>query len=356
MPARPDADPVLSLAEIEALPGNDRVRPTDGWRSYRCPLPACNGHTSAALRVNMATGGYRCHRCGATGLLAEWRTNQATGQRERAVRALDRATRPRVAIAPPTPTWSWADQWAEAVPIFDDRAIPGIAYLWGRAIVPATAAAAGVRYHPTFGTRQRLDADGVTRWRSAGPAVLFPLLSPGPGGTLALTGVQGRYIDGRETTGWRKVQTGGAGAFHTMGADDADPVAIVEGPFDALAMADGGPGWPATPAIACTRASIPAWLRARVLGRWVELALDADPAGQRGADDAEAVLTAAGARAVTRATPPHGAKDWADARLAEWRDAYRPDRWPPPPDPDDADREVEHSTPRLPAGWWPGRP
>ena len=355
-------DPGLSLREIEALPRQVGPR-GDGWRSYRCPLPACAGKVGPSLRVNMATGGWTCHRCGATGLLAEWRDRERAGgaTRARVHRALARATHPRTVVpetASSPETWGWRDQWDAAVPILDDRAIPGIAYLWGRAIVPTTAAAAGVRYHPRYGTKQRLQgADGTDRWRDPGPAILVPLQSPvGRSGALAVTGVQGRYIDGREANGWRKVQTGGTGAFLTAGADDAHPVAIVEGPLDALALADGGPGWDGVPAIACVRATPPQWLTSRVLDRWVILALDADEAGDRGAEAALPVLQAAGA-IVTRERPRGGAKDWADARLAEWRVGYRPSTWPPPHDPDHPaldDLPERRDPPPLPPGWWPG--
>ena len=355
-------DPGLSLREIEAVPRQVGPR-GEGWRSYLCPLPACAGKVGPSLRVNMATGGWQCHRCGATGLLVEWRDRERAGGdvRARGQRVLDRSTRPRAVVpetAPAPETWGWRDQWDASVPILDDRALPGIAYLWGRAIIPATAAAAGVRFHPHYGTPQNLKADdGTDRWRDPGPAVLVPLWAPqGPSRELALTGVQGRYIDGREANGWRKVQTGGGGAFLTAGADDADPVAIVEGPLDALALADGGPGWDGVPAIACTRASIPPWLASRVLGRRVILALDADDAGDRGADRALPVLQASGAT-VTRVRPPHGAKDWADARIVEWRATYRPRGWPPPHDPEYPaldDLPDPRNPPPLPAGWWPG--
>jgi hypothetical protein len=349
-------DTALSLREIEAHPHQVAGR-GDGWRSYHCPMPACADGGRPSLRVNMATGGYKCHRCGTTGLLAEWRDDdRPSDARARGHRALARATRaPPPAMAPAPETWPWRDQWDAAMPIGAAGAEPGMAYVWGRAIVPVTAMASGVRYCPRFGTTQRLDADGMPRWRSPGPAVLAPLWAPvGPSRTLALTGVQGRYIDGREADGWRKVQTGGTGAFLTDGADDADPVAIVEGPFDALAMADDGSGWLGTPAIACTRASLPAWLLSRVLDRCVIVAYDADDAGDRGADVAIAALKAAGA-IVTRRRP-RGHKDWADARLREWRDAYRPETWPPPHDPDAPaldDLPEPRDPPRLPAGWWP---
>jgi hypothetical protein len=352
----------LSLAEIEALPGNNRVRATNGWRSYRCPLPACRGHEKVALRINMATGGYVCHRCNAKGLLAEWRDDRSNDARARGHRALARATRARPAVtatAPAPETWPWRDQWDAAIPIADDGAVAGMAYVWGRAIVPVTAIMAGVRYSARYGTAEHRRADdGVSHRCDPGPAVLVPLWSPqGPSRTLAITGVQGRYIDGREAYGWRKVQTGGTGAFLTAGADEADPVAIVEGPFDALAMADGGPAWLGTPAIACTRASLPPWLLACVLDRTVIVAFDADDAGDRGADVAIAALHGAGA--IVARVRPRGHKDWADTRLAEWRGSYRPDRWPPPHDPDAPaldDLPEPRDPPRLPAGWWPGRP
>ena len=148
---------------------------------------------------------------------------------------------------------------------------------------------------------------------------MFPLSSLQPDGTWAITGVQGRYIDGREVDGWRKVQTGGTGVFLTPGAVSGNQrIVICEGPFDALALAQ----WPhePRPAMAVQGTNLPKWLATHVLGRTVILAQDADQAGDAAAERHTPVLTGWGAR-VSRKRPRPPFKDWAEE--AEWR--YRAD-------------------------------
>jgi len=215
-------------------------------------------------------------------------------------------------------TWPWAAQWDDSVPLTAREAMPAAEYVMGRGIRWGPAHDAGARFHPRYGTGQSLDTPDGRRWRDPGPAIVFPLTAPGSGtGTWALTGVSGRYLDGREAQGWRKVQTGGGGGgvFATLGAAHADALVLVEGPMDALAWAQEG-----VPAIAVGTA-LPGWLATHVLGRQVILAQDADTAGDAAADRHAPVLTGWGAH-VTRTRPPDGCKDWAEAAhravLARW--------------------------------------
>ena len=68
--------PVLSLADLEAFdPG---AREGHRERRFCCPLPACAGKrvdpAHRSLSVNVQTGAWTCHRCGAKGCLRErWR-------------------------------------------------------------------------------------------------------------------------------------------------------------------------------------------------------------------------------------------------------------------------------------------
>ncbi len=303
----------LSLADIEA--NDPRGQSRGNTRRFRCPLDVCDGATyrgpAQPLAVDMTTGAWMCHRCGSSGLLMDYRTHRPADHRARMGRALARATRPRPVVQEPEPksgTWPWAAQWDASVPLTAREAMPAAEYVMGRGIRWGPAHDAGARFHPRYGTGQSLDTPDGRRWRDPGPAIVFPLTAPGSGtGTWALTGVSGRYLDGREAQGWRKVQTGGGGGgvFATLGAAHADALVLVEGPMDALAWAQEG-----IPAIAVGTA-LPGWLATLVLDRVVILAQDADTAGDAAAERHTPVLTGWGAR-VSRKRPRAPFKDWAE--------------------------------------------
>lgn len=303
----------LSLADLEA--NDPRGQSRGNTRRFRCPLDACDGATyrgpAQPLAVNMTTGAWMCHRCGSSGLLTEYWTHRPADPRARMGRAMARATRPRPVetVAEPKPeTWPWKAQWDASVPLTTREAMPAAEYVMGRGIRWGPAHDAGARFHPRYGTGQPLDTPDGQRRRDPGPAIVFPLTAPGSGtGTWALTGVSGRYIDGREAQGWRKVQTGGGGGgvFATLGAAHADALVLVEGPMDALALAQEG-----IPALAVGTA-LPKWLATLVLDRVVILAQDADTAGDAAADRHAPVLTGWGAR-VSRKRPRAPFKDWAE--------------------------------------------
>lgn len=328
----------LSLAEIETFNPGARTGTRD-WVSFRCPLPACVGKDNPALRANRVTGGYRCHRCGASGILDEFQQRAVTGRvADRlagARRTLDRALAlPHHVTASQSPapeTWAWRAQWNEATAILGPGAGQGVGYLAGRGLEPVTAGAAGLRFHPSFGTAEWRNG---TQGRPA-PAVLVPLR----GADGSVSGVQGRFINGRKDDGWRRMQTGGNGVFLTAGClvDDGYPqlppgpihassgsaypapppcqgsLSVCEGPYDALALADDGPDWEGRPTIALLGTAFPSWLLRHVLGQTVFLGHDADEAGDAAAARHADMLVRAGAK-PTRLRPPDPAKDWADAR------------------------------------------
>jgi hypothetical protein len=309
------AAPPLALADLEAF--DPQAPPRDGERRFCCPLPACaDKPTDAAhrsLSVNMDTGLWYCSRCDAGGKLHEWWT-APTRRRARSLAAVARAFRLTPEPSPPAPEAApWRDVWAATAPL---AGTPGAAYLAGRGIPHAVAAAAGVRWGPAFYGR---------------PAVVFPL-ADAAGQLVAMTG---RHTDGREP----KAHTAGPkslGLFATPGALAADPLVITEAPIDALALAVCG-----VPAVALCGTTGPRWLPRLAALRPVLLALDNDRAGDAGAAKVGAELVSLGAR-CERLRPAR--KDWADdltavgrdvlaAQLAEWLgrpDAPAPaDAWEP---------------------------
>ena len=311
----------LSLADLER--GDPRARSGGRERRFRCPLDACDGATyrgpAQPLVVDRTTGAWMCHRCNSSGLLTDFRTHRPADPRARMGRDMARATRPRPVATVPEPkpeTWPWEAQYGEALPLTDPGALPATDYIMGRGIRWGPAHDAGVRVHLRYGTAQRIEGpDRTVRWCAPGPAIVFPLSSPQPDGTWAITGVQGRYIDGREADGCRKVQTGGTGVFLTPGAVSGNRrIVLCEGPFDALALAQ----WPdqPRPAMAVQGTTLPKWLATHVLGRTVILAQDGDTAGDSAADRHAPVLTGWGAR-VSRKRPRPPFKDWAEE--AQWR-------------------------------------
>jgi Toprim-like len=292
--------PALSLADLEAFDPH----PAGGGRERRfcCPLPACGGkprdRAHQSLSVNTESGDWLCFRCGAAGRLVErWRPAREL-RRERALRTFRLA--PERERGHAESAGQLAPLWAATVAL---AGTPGAAYLTGRGLPPAVAEACGARFAPDWMGR---------------PAVVFPLHDPAG----ALVAANARYLGdaGRgKAAGPRgpKTRTIGdrvLGAFATPGAWEDDPLVLVEGPCDALALAAAG-----VPAVALVGTRPPVWLVRRAFGRRVAVALDADLEGDRAAGELRAELESLGALRVTRWRVPNvgDAKDFGDL-VAGW--------------------------------------
>jgi Toprim-like len=306
-----DDRPVLTLAELEAA---DPHAPAGGRRRrFLCPLCGDAKRRDAehrSLSLEVATGGWRCFRCGAKGQLREhW---QSAGSRRLSSRARARrafgldgpATLPRRYRGATETYGEQADlpkpidpqQLGEVQPL---TGTPGAAYLEGRGIPLAVAEAAGVKYSPAYFGR---------------PAVLFPLHDRG-GQSVA---VNGRYLD----IGTPKTRTAGPKAETLflsasvgklpkvdISALDSSPIVITEAPIDALSLALAG-----VPSLALCGTSWPAWLRVKVGFSRVALAFDADQAGDQAAEKLCAELENLGSKCER--WRPEGAKDWNEALQA----------------------------------------
>lgn len=145
---------------------------------------------------------------------------------------------------------------------------PAEEYLEGRGIPADLARSARCRYAST--------------WGKIGEAVVFPII-----------GEDGKAVaaNGRSLTGKTNRTYGpkSEGVFCTPGALEADPVAIVEAPIDALSLAAAG-----LPAVAiCGCSGLPSWLAKELArpaadtpaghSRTVYLAFDNDKAGETAA-------------------------------------------------------------------------
>jgi Toprim-like len=280
--------PALSLADLEAA--DPRPAGQGDERRFCCPLPACaekpRDRAHQSLCVNVASGLWLCNRCGARGKLTDrWQASPGY-RREAALRAFRLPPDPQRGAADSAP--DLARLWAATAPL---PGTPGARYLEARRGIPlAVAEACGVRY--------------ARDWYGA-PAVVFPCHDRAGG----LVAANGRYLAPR--AGQPKTRTCGdlkLGAFAAPGAWAHDPLVLVEGPVDALALCAAG-----LPAVALVETRPPVWLTERTFGRRVAVALDADAGGDAGAAALVARLAELGALPV-RWRPPAGpgVKDWGD--------------------------------------------
>jgi hypothetical protein len=287
--------PALSLAQLEAFDPHPGGGPTE--RRYNCPLPACAGKPvdrgHQALCANVDTGLYLCNRCGAKGKLTE-RWDDRSARDLRRVRALRRYT------LTPEPTAGTAAS-APLLPELLERCqpvagTPGEAYLFGRGLGLDVATAADVRYVPRCYGR---------------PGVAFRMRDE----LGAIVAVNVRHTDGRDgVTKTHSIGDRRLGVFATAPGVSTmvdTPLVVVEGPCDALALAECG-----VPAVALVATRAPRWLRRAAAFRAVYVALDADAEGDRASGELAAEL-ATFARSVERLRPPVG-KDWNDALLADY--------------------------------------
>jgi hypothetical protein len=290
--------PTLSLADLEAFDLRPAGRGDE--RRFCCPLPACaekpRDRAHQSLGVNTVTGLWLCHRCGARGKLAERWEHRPWREVRR------RRAREAFALAPaPVPghTASAAalgPMLAACVPV---EGTPGEGYLFRRGIGCDRATAADVRFAQDWYGR---------------PAVVF-VLRDRAGREVAASG---RYLDRRppktRVAGDRRLgvfATPGAADGAIGGTDQPSLLVLVEGPCDALSLAECD-----VPAVALVGTAAPAWLPQAAAFRRVVVALDADDAGDRAADGLMEAL-ASFARSVERLRPPAG-KDWNDALLADY--------------------------------------
>jgi hypothetical protein len=297
-PMGPDTPPWLSLEELEQ---HDPQAPRRGTNQrFLCPLPACATHQDPRkhrnLSVELASGAWKCHRCGAHGQLVEFRpAPRWSSRRERA-----RSTLASVLALPTPPRTVEPEQigltYAHCSPL---PGTPGAAYLAGRGIPPALADAALVRY-----------ATGST----GRAGVIFPVID----GAWALVALACRYLDAQEPKA-RSVGAVSSGVFVTLDAFEAEHVAVCEAPIDALSLALVG-----VPALALIGTGISgraAWLPRLLAFKTVSAATDADAAGDRAAEELSAALHL-GTR-VLRLRPPAPCKDWNEVLTRLGVDALR---------------------------------
>lgn len=293
----------LSLAELEAYD----PAPWRGSRERRFLCPRCgDGHRRDAahrsLSLNTETGAWRCHRCEAAGLLAEFQTradSQPYSPHSARRSALQRrAALPPTAAAPEAKTGEGTltvgGRTVRTLALSAPAARAGRDYLARRAIPPTLAEESGASYSPALA--------GL-------PSVIFPLHDAHG----RLVAAQGRRIAPEASPKALSAGPVGQGAFATAGAWGAEILAVTEAPLDALSLAACG-----LPALALCGKDVRHWLAPRLAFRPVLIALDADPAGDA-ASNAWASALAPFTRRAARLRP-QGGKDWNELLMGRGRD------------------------------------
>jgi hypothetical protein len=226
--------------------------PDNPKRAILCPLHAERSPSFCRLVSGNRDQGYRCHGCGAHGgvldlvvalKLAPSRKGAvdmlaglyglAKGFRGYPVKAPRRSKLLELEIrtATPSPQLTAAERADLLDALRRGRPLlggPGEEYLWGRGIDPTFAVSCRVGYHPS--------------WLGRGEAVIF--LGFDMAGNLVAA--QGRFL--RPGSGPKAMSRGriALGVFSTPGGHgkglygQGGPVAIVESPLDAIALAQNG--------------------------------------------------------------------------------------------------------------------
>lgn len=252
LPRTKDGRPILSRADLDAY---DYAPARAGGRDrYYCPIHG--GDHQRSLSVDPDSGKFRCHTCGATGTLREqWpdgggafkRTPapsiEEIGRRERAARRRADAERAaRLAAELPADAAQFLGHMDAMSAALRDPACPGAVYLRGRGLDPQRAADLGVGYA----------ASGVwpgDRGRRVG-RIVYPLEDPLTGRIVSAVGrlcvdsspswsleLREQFRDSKQ----RKLAGCPAGVWPSRSIaaarEQGTPLVLVEGPADALALA-----------------------------------------------------------------------------------------------------------------------
>lgn len=300
----------VTLSEVEAHDSRPAHAGRDEYRYLCCLSESCRSKprdaTHRSLCVNKRTGAFFCHRCDARGRLKEFweeREKKTFNPRQKARFALQS----RFSIAaPPAPKET---QSPEKIEQLKERMIewqaefinsPAEMYLMNRSIPPVTASDYGCGYAARWEHWEKRQE----KWHLAGTdeRIVFPVTNK----LGELVAVQARAIN-KNFLGAEKLTKGdkSLGVFQTADVFAQKPVAIVEGPVDALALRVCG-----VAAAAMMGTSFPDWLALRLGFGFALVATDADQAGDQAALKLDRELELCGARAFR--LRPRAGKDWAE--------------------------------------------
>jgi len=309
LPRTKDGRPILSRADLDAY---DYAPARAGGRDrYYCPIHG--GDHQRSLSVDPDTGKFTCHSCGASGTLREhWPDSSGSftrtpapsieeiGRRELAAqRRADAERAERLTAEIPADAAQFLARLDAMSAALRDRECPGAVYLRARGLDPQRAADLGVGYA----------GPGVwpgDRGRRVG-RVVYPLedpltnrivsavgrlcVDPSPSWSTAL-------CEEFKTAKQRKLGGCPAGVWPArsvaVARDQGHPLVLVEGPADALALAQLDTLTYPVLALVGTANVLPMTSLSGIAG--VVLALDDDDGGRKATRQARVDLALAGVR------------------------------------------------------------
>lgn len=219
----------LSLAQLEKR----AYYPTKSGQEWRTTCPFHQGNNPTAFSVCLVTGKFYCFACGAKGVLLDFRYGYkptiAHQHLERKVRTQIKPGKQGAGWRLPNQKW-WQERQQELR--------KGENYLNSRGISLLTAQQYGLGYSPNWGfvTCRKNGQLASTNRYSYQPAILFP--TTGPQGLINL---YARGVSLKERL--HHIPAGSKGIFNYAAvchATEEQPVILVEGGFDALAIIEAG--------------------------------------------------------------------------------------------------------------------
>ena len=319
---------IITWQDLEVF---SQVQKTGAWYRTYCPIHGSDHQRS--LSIKATTGFGHCFRCLTNVFVADFDPQLALRLQQREQQETLPSRQPALAHSPtPLQKRPLNDWQAEEVQILSDLHAQGAlhldrtvawnaqAYLEARHIPVQVAIALGVGYLER-GASERYEHRFLQRWEDR---LLFPLATPGLSQADPAQGFAGRliwhwqscvdekahqrYLEQHERKRW--IKTNPAGWFwEPQHLPTADPLIVVEGPFDRLAvLADGH--FQAEEVVALVGTALqPHWLSGvpKVL-----LALDADQGGKEASTRIEQQLR--GKQILVEVCSPQddAGKDWSE--------------------------------------------
>ena len=299
---------IVSLQEIESFDSNPQ-KSGDEARFLCCLSANCREKPRdgehRSLCVNLRTGFYVCHRCGAKGKLKDfWDGRPKMNKRQLAqIKLAAQFSAPVQKTENESHNDHLSENYVEKFKSYQTVFAGSAAekYLENRVIPAEISNKANCGYAANWEHWEKREG----KWLLAGvdKRVVFPIYDQ----TGELVAIHGRAIEENHFHS-SKITKGDK----SLGVFPAQPdalkskiVAICEGAVDALALAACG-----VSAVAMTGTTAPDWLFKKLAFRFVLLATDADEAGDKAAAKLKIELEPRGAK--TFRLRPRNEKDWAE--------------------------------------------
>ncbi|HEX2951376.1 MAG TPA: toprim domain-containing protein [Armatimonadota bacterium] len=209
--------------------------------------------------MNTGSGLWKCHRCGASGILEEYRSQDYSRVNPQYTTTYRQRLFQDDARQQQSNDSKWRKWLTGLQPLHDTS---GAEYLQSRGLSIELAMKAEVKYHPA--------------WFGCKPAVVFPIRDQ----NRILVAAHGRYIS--DTPSSPRMRSAGSikqGVFQTTNAFTGQILCVTEAPIDALTLMASG-----LPAVAtCGAKNFPSWFPVACKNKRILIAYDPDQAGEDGA-------------------------------------------------------------------------